>query len=502
MAADLNPEIKITAKDEASKVLKGVADSAEDTGKSIKDTLKESTASLATGFALATGAVWTCISAFSESQAAATQLNAVLKSTKGASGLLAEDILDQAAALQQLTTFEDDAIVSGSNLLLTFTNIKGPIMQEAIGTMLDMSQALGQDLKGSAIQLGKALNDPINGITALRRVGVSFTEDQQKQIETLVNSGKTMEAQKLILAELATEFGGSAAAAAQTFGGQMIQLKNNVDDLQETMGQGLVETLTQLTGGFNNANASIQNLNVFLTQHKDILAGISLAMLALVAGFGVLLLAAIAATAGIGLAFALLAGAIVASIAFAAGVIINQWEGIKQVASINIAIMTKDFGSFISYIGDSVKAFGAYFKSVWEGLPQVVKDVLKAIMDYILGFNPIIKIGIEWPDIVGGWNSLKATAKKWGIPGFQTGGVVPGPVGAPQLALVHGGETVTPYRRGGGGSGGGAGMNLNVYVGLYAGSAIEKRRIAEELYNGLIDLAKAQNKTVSELLGG
>ena len=41
----------------------------------------------------------------------------------------------------------------------------------------------------SAIQVGKALNDPIKGVTALHRVGVQFTERRRDQIEALVESG-------------------------------------------------------------------------------------------------------------------------------------------------------------------------------------------------------------------------------------------------------------------------------------------------------------------------
>jgi hypothetical protein len=53
-----------------------------------------------------------------------------------------------------------------------------------------MSVALGQDMSASAIQLGKALNDPIKGVTALQKVGVSFTQSQKDQIATLVESGR------------------------------------------------------------------------------------------------------------------------------------------------------------------------------------------------------------------------------------------------------------------------------------------------------------------------
>jgi hypothetical protein len=73
---------------------------------------------------------------------------------------------------------------------------------------------LGTDLKGSAVQLGKALNDPIAGVGALSRVGVTFTETQKDMIKTMVEAGNVAGAQTLILDELGKEFGGSAKALA------------------------------------------------------------------------------------------------------------------------------------------------------------------------------------------------------------------------------------------------------------------------------------------------
>lgn len=155
-----------------------------------------------------------------ESQKVSAQTSAVLKSTGAAAGLSAAQVGDLATALSNKTGMDDEAIQSGENLLLTFTNIRNEagkgndIFSQTSGIMADMSAALGQDTKSSALQLGKALNDPIRGVTALQRVGVSFTEDQKNQIATLVNSGKTMDAQKLILKELGKEFGGAASAMA------------------------------------------------------------------------------------------------------------------------------------------------------------------------------------------------------------------------------------------------------------------------------------------------
>jgi hypothetical protein len=178
-----------------------------------------------------------------ESQA---QLTAVLQSTAGAAGVSAEMANSLANSLAQVTRFEDDAIVSGESMLLTFTNIGSDVFPETTRTMLDMSQALGQDVKSSAMQLGKALNDPINGVTALSRVGVTFTDEQKAMIEQLQKTGDTAGAQRIILAELNKEFGGSAEAAGKTAAGTWERAQNIFKNIQETLGAGLLPAISQL----------------------------------------------------------------------------------------------------------------------------------------------------------------------------------------------------------------------------------------------------------------
>lgn len=179
------------------------------------------------------------VSAAENSRQVMAQTEAVLKSTGGAAGVSADAIVEHAKALSMMTNYDDEAIQSGENMLLTFTKIGKDVFPQATETMLDMSAALGQDLKSSSIQLGKALNDPISGLTALQRVGVKFTEDQKNQIQVLVESGHTMEAQKVILAELNKEFGGSAAAVASPF----VIMKTALENVSEALGSKLIPFL-------------------------------------------------------------------------------------------------------------------------------------------------------------------------------------------------------------------------------------------------------------------
>jgi hypothetical protein len=165
-----------------------------------------------------------------------SQLNATIKSTGGAAGFSADQVAAMATDLQKVSTFGDEAIVSMQSVLMTFTKVKGDEFKGASAAILDMATALEMDLKGAALQVGKALNDPIAGVSALGRAGVQFTAAQKETIAALVQTGQTAEAQRIILKELETQFGGSARAARNTLGGALKALNNAFGDLWEVPG--------------------------------------------------------------------------------------------------------------------------------------------------------------------------------------------------------------------------------------------------------------------------
>ncbi len=180
-----------------------------------------------------------------EANAVAAQTAAVLKSTGDAAKISAKGVDDLANSISRKTGIDDEQIAKAENLLLTFTGIRNEtgknndIFNQATKIAVDMGKALGTDAAGSAIQLGKALNDPLKGITALTRVGVTFSDQQKEQIKNFQAAGKTAEAQKVILAELNKEFGGSAEAQA-TAGDR---LKVTIGNIQEQIGNKLVPVI-------------------------------------------------------------------------------------------------------------------------------------------------------------------------------------------------------------------------------------------------------------------
>jgi hypothetical protein len=174
------------------------------------------------GFAIKAG-----FSEFTEAERVTAQTRAVLKSTGGAANVTAGEIDKLATSLMKKSGVDDEAIKSGENMLLTFTKVRNEtgkgndIFNQATKATLDLSVALGKDMPGAALLVGKALNDPIKGMTSLTRAGIQFTDAQKESIKQMVKHGNTAGAQKLILKELQTQFGGSAEAAGKTFGGQM-----------------------------------------------------------------------------------------------------------------------------------------------------------------------------------------------------------------------------------------------------------------------------------------
>ncbi len=212
------------------------------------------------------------VKAFEDSQNRIAQTNAVLKSTGQIAGVTADAVTKLATSLEKQTKFSDEDVRSVENLLLTFTSIGKDIFPQATKTVLDMATALGEDTKSASIQLGKALQDPVLGVTALRRVGVNFNSAQQEVIKNLVDTGKSAEAQRLIMAELTKEFGGSAVAAGNTFSGELAKMKNQFDNVQEAVGQFLTQAAAPLVGWMADWIAKVQDaggLMAYLGQKFD-----------------------------------------------------------------------------------------------------------------------------------------------------------------------------------------------------------------------------------------
>lgn len=180
------------------------------------------------------------------------QLAQTLKSTGGAAGASIDQLKAYAGELESISGVDEELILSSQNVLATFTNLKNgvgagnDIFNQASEAALNLSTTMGGDLQGASVMVGKALNDPLAGITALSRAGVQLTQSQKDTIAAMVETGNVAGAQKIILGELETQFGGAAAAAGEGLTGSLARAKDAFSDIFREIGTNLLPVLADV----------------------------------------------------------------------------------------------------------------------------------------------------------------------------------------------------------------------------------------------------------------
>lgn len=259
--------ILVTARNMASGVLKDVRGDIRniqsEARRGLTNTARNLGVAAAAGGVLVATQVKAGLDSLVELERLTAQTNAALKSTGSAAAGSVDDIRRRSEALEKLTTVDDKVIQNAQNLLLTFGQIGEKAFEPTLQAALDMNAAMGGDdesLQQVLIQVGKAVNDPITGLTALRRVGVSFTQQQKDQIKTMVEAGDVAGAQALVLAELNKEFGGSAAAQADTYAGKMRRVQDAIEDAQMALATAFLPVLERVGDELQTFLADPKNL--------------------------------------------------------------------------------------------------------------------------------------------------------------------------------------------------------------------------------------------------
>lgn len=275
--------------DSAKGKAKSLANDFENTGKKMQ--------SVGTNLSLAltlplTAFAAKAIPAAIESRQALAQVDASLKSMGPLAGRTSEQLQGMAEDLENISLFDDDDILKSVTAnMLTFGNISGQAFDRAQTAAVNLSAKLGQDLQSSTMQIGKALNDPVRGVTALMRAGVSLTAQQKEQIKAMVAAGDAAGAQAMILDELEKQFGG--AAKAQRDATPDAAAQQQWRKLQEVVGEialqalpPLTNMLTSLLTGFNSLDPSVQSFIVGGAGIAAILGPVALVLGTLISGVG------------------------------------------------------------------------------------------------------------------------------------------------------------------------------------------------------------------------
>jgi uncharacterized protein YoxC len=192
------------------------------------------------------------IAAAEEAKVANQRIDAIAKSMDEfgtQTAKVTKRIIDYADSQEMTLGVDAEVIKRTQAKLLTFRNLTktadnmGGSFDRATIAAIDMAAAGFGTAESNATQLGKALNDPIKGIGALNRAGIQFTEDQKKLIESLVASGKVLEAQDIILSEIEAQVGGTAEATVTASARMNIAF----GDIQEKVGAALLPTLEKFS---------------------------------------------------------------------------------------------------------------------------------------------------------------------------------------------------------------------------------------------------------------
>ena len=169
---------------------------------------------------------------------------------------------------EKILGIEAEIITGVQGQLLSFKAV-GASADEAGGAFdrasmaaFDMAAAGFGSAESNATQLGKALEDPVRGLAALRKAGTTFTAEQQEMIAALVESGDLLGAQNLILDEVESQYGGAAEAAA--LGSEKLRLA--LEEVMDVAGEPLLGVFAELVTGLQPVLTTVgQELaNVFV----------------------------------------------------------------------------------------------------------------------------------------------------------------------------------------------------------------------------------------------
>ncbi len=357
------------------------------------------------------------VRAFADAEQGAAQTEAALTSMGNASGRSFDQLTAAAQGFQDTLAVDADEVLQKVTAnLLTFGNVAEGQFDRAQLAALNLSRRMGGDMQAAALMVGKALNDPIQGLTALRRVGIQFTEQQKEQIKAMTEAGNVAGAQGIMLSELERQFGGAAAAYAATAAGQAEATALAMGDVQETFGQMVAEVglpfltmLRDLLKGFLDLDPGMQKViagGLVLLAALGPILGVLGALLTVIAGVGPAMVvlapifagvAAAAATAGgvimgtLGAALAFILspiGLVVAAVAALIAIWVFFGDDIQRIVGHVWEWLQGKFSELVQWLGGLVESVSkwwadvsAVFARVAPGIVQFLLTPLRALFD-------------------------------------------------------------------------------------------------------------------------
>jgi hypothetical protein len=215
--------------------------------------------------------------AFAEAEkanAVARQTEGLLRATGAAAGKTADDIKRLGDEIERTTLAESEDIQRVANTLLTFRNISGSVFDDTLRRAQDLASLGFGSLESNARLLGKALNDPADGLTALTRIGIKFSAQTEDMVKKMAAANDVGGAQKVMLDELAKRVGGAATDEQAGLTGSYNRLGDAVGNFLEEIGhagpiQAATSALNSLADAIDNLNSKIFDKREKLKAYRE-----------------------------------------------------------------------------------------------------------------------------------------------------------------------------------------------------------------------------------------
>jgi hypothetical protein len=401
---------KVKEADHATQSLEGTLHRA---GERVAGFGKELVGALGVGFAIFKGVefIHEGVEAMHQVEQAEAQVRAGLESTRGAAGLAFEELEEGAKGLSKQFKFSRAEILDMQAQLLTFPSVTKETFGEASQSILDMSTRLHKGLNETAIMVGKALQDPAKGITALRRVGVNFNQTQTEAIKKMAETGHMAQAQKAILSELQTEFAGSAKAAANA--DPLFKFNKLMGSIKMGVGELAMELLSKLTPALEWIAEAFKTTFEWCKQNADIFKalaiGVGVASAAYVAYRGVLLVGVVASAVSTAWTYVQIAAMYTLKGAYEGASIGGKLLAAAQYA-LNAAWKASPVGVILTILAAVTAAviycynhFATFRGFVW-GLWAAIKEFVSLVIDRFTALGHVIHgvMNFNWSEIKQG----------------------------------------------------------------------------------------------------
>jgi hypothetical protein len=200
---------------------------------------------------------------------ATAQVKAGLESTGGAAGMTMDSISEMADKMSSRMLFGKADILDMQAQMLTFGGITKENFPAIGDAIANVASKIGMDLHGMAIQFGKAMDNPSDGIKKLSRQGVIFSKEQTDAIDKLVEKGKIVEAQQIMLTEIQNKYGGSSKAAFDA--NPLAVFTKRMGNFQVSIGKVAIEFMEKLVPTLNYIADLFKSLGKFMKEHADII---------------------------------------------------------------------------------------------------------------------------------------------------------------------------------------------------------------------------------------